>query len=34
MEIDQAFFDEMEARIPKGGVRTRFCCLLYTARCV
>ena len=24
MEIDQAFFDEMEARIPKGGVRTRF----------
>ena len=24
MEINQAFFDEMEARIPKGGVRTRF----------
>ena len=24
MEIDQAFFDEMEARIPKGDVRTRF----------
>ena len=23
MEINQAFFDEMEARIPKGGVRTR-----------
>ena len=24
MEIDQAFFDEMEARIPRGKVRTRF----------
>ena len=24
MAVDKAFFDEMEARIPKGKVRTRF----------
>ena len=32
MTLDKAFFDELEARIPKGKVRTRFApCLLYTS---
>ena len=37
MAIDHAFFEEMEARIPKGTVRTRFapfCSLAQRSICI